>query len=161
MAGVAANIANRYPHQELTPAAILKDPSVIEADEVARSHGADLENGLASPEASRHLATNGLNELRAARRTAAWRRALSHFQDPLIYMLLTAVAIALTTWVIEGPVARLAKLVACVQWHYLKDFGLPTKQKKDNNIQPLAFRPGEGRASPRFSATLNPTAPVK
>ncbi len=50
---------------------------------------------------SRH---DGRNELRAAPRRPAWRRFLSHFQDPLVYLLLAAVAIALAAWVIEGMV---------------------------------------------------------
>lgn len=33
-----------------------------------------------------------------------WRRGLSHFQDPLVYLLLAAITIALTAWVIDGRV---------------------------------------------------------
>ena len=44
------------------------DPSVKDADEVATALGADLENGLASQEASHRLAQDGPNELRAAPR---------------------------------------------------------------------------------------------
>ena len=44
----------------------------------------------------------------APRRAApAWRRILSQFQDPLVYLLLAAVAISLVAWVIEGgPAGR-------------------------------------------------------
>jgi len=80
------------------------DPSVKDADEVARTLGADLDNGLTSQEVSRRLAQDGPNELRSASRRPAWRRALSHFHDPLVYLLLAAVAIALVAWVIEGMV---------------------------------------------------------
>ena len=80
------------------------DPSVKNADEVARALGADLENGLTSPEASRRLLENGPNELRSAPRRPAWRRFLSHFHDRLVYLLLAAVVIALVAWVIEGLV---------------------------------------------------------
>ncbi len=80
------------------------DPSVKDADEVARTLGADLDNGLTSQEVSRRLAQDGPNELRPASRRSAWRRALSHFHDPLVYLLLAAVAIALVAWVIEGMV---------------------------------------------------------
>lgn len=31
-----------------------------------------------------------------------WRRLLSHFQDPLVYLLLAAVVIAIAAWTIEG-----------------------------------------------------------
>jgi magnesium-transporting ATPase (P-type) len=82
----------------------LDDPSVKTADEVARALGADTNNGLTSPEASRRLAQDGPNELRSAPRRPAWRRVLSHFQDPLVYLLLAAIAIALVAWVIEGLV---------------------------------------------------------
>lgn len=82
----------------------LDDPSVKNADEVARALGADLSNGLTSAGASRRLAQDGPNELRSVPRRPAWRRFLSQFQDPLIYLLLAAVAIALVAWVIKGPV---------------------------------------------------------
>ena len=78
------------------------DPSVKDASEVARALGADLDRGLTSQEASRRLAQNGRNELRTAPRVPAWRRVLSQFQDPLVYLLLGAIAIALVAWAIEG-----------------------------------------------------------
>ncbi len=80
----------------------LDDPSVKNADEVARSLGADIDNGLTSPEALRRLAQDGSNELRSAAPVPVWRRVLSHFHDPLVYLLLAAVAVALLAWVIDG-----------------------------------------------------------
>ena len=80
----------------------LDDPSVRNADEVARALGSDINNGLTSPEASRRLAQDGPNELRSAPQRPVWRRVLSHFHDPLVYLLLAAIAIALVAWVIEG-----------------------------------------------------------
>ncbi len=80
----------------------LRDPSTQDADEVASALGADPKNGLTSQEALRRLSANGPNELRAAPRTPAWRRVLAHFQDPLIYLLLAAIAIAFIAWVIDG-----------------------------------------------------------
>jgi P-type Ca2+ transporter type 2C len=58
--------------------------------------------GLSSREAATRLQHDGPNELRSAPRTPAWRRLLAQFQDPLIYLLLAAIAIALTAWGIEG-----------------------------------------------------------
>jgi len=78
------------------------DPSLKDADEVARALGADLDHGLTSQEASRRLSENGPNELRTAPRAPTWRRVLAQFQDPLIYLLLAAIAIALVAWAIEG-----------------------------------------------------------
>ena len=86
----------------MVPAHRFDDPSVKEAGDVAKTLGADLESGLASQEALRRLLEDGPNDLRAAPRTPAWRRFLSQFQDPLIYLLLAAVGIALAAWVFEG-----------------------------------------------------------
>ena len=63
---------------------------------------ADVENGLSAQEAARRLAQNGANELRAAPQVPAWRRALAQFEDPLIYLLLAAVVVALVAWWVEG-----------------------------------------------------------
>ena len=81
---------------------VLDDPSIIDVDEVTRALGADVENGLASKEAARRLAADGPNELRAVPPVAAWRRMLAQFEDPLIYLLLAAVAISLAAWAIGG-----------------------------------------------------------
>jgi len=80
------------------------DPSVMETKAVAAALEVDVENGLSVPEAARRLAQNGPNELRAAPRVPAWRRALAQFQDPLIYLLLAAVVVALVAWWVEGRV---------------------------------------------------------
>ncbi len=90
------------PPSAMEKAGRLDDPSVKNADEVARALGADLENGLTSQEASRRLSENGRNELRSAPQRPAWFRFLSHFHDPLVYLLLAAIAIALIAWIIEG-----------------------------------------------------------
>jgi Ca2+-transporting ATPase len=88
----------------MTPAARLGDPSTMAAGEVARALGADLDRGLPSHEAARRLEDEGRNELRSAPPVPTWRRILAQFQDPLIYLLLAAVAISLVAWVIEGSV---------------------------------------------------------
>ena len=80
----------------------LGDPSVQGADAVASALGADLEHGLTAQKASRRLAQYGPNQLQATPRRPTWRRILAQFQDPLIYLLLAAVAVALLAWVIEG-----------------------------------------------------------
>jgi P-type Ca2+ transporter type 2C len=82
----------------------LDEPSVKDAEEVARALRTDLQSGLTAQEAARRLAQDGPNELVATPRAPAWRRLLSQFQDPLIYLLLGAVAIALVAWAIEGAV---------------------------------------------------------
>ena len=98
----ASDVPPPSPPPAMAKTGSLDDPSIKEADEVARAFGADIENGLTSQEASRRLAQDGPNELRSAPRQPAWRRFLSHFHDPLVYLLLAAIAIALVAWVIEG-----------------------------------------------------------
>ncbi|MBP8298041.1 MAG: HAD-IC family P-type ATPase, partial [Burkholderiales bacterium] len=78
------------------------DPSTRDAGTVAAALAADLRHGLTAAEAARRLAADGPNELRAVPPPPAWRRLLAHFQDPLIYLLLAAAAIALVAWAIEG-----------------------------------------------------------
>ncbi|WP_426174216.1 cation-translocating P-type ATPase [Massilia sp. TWR1-2-2] len=78
------------------------DPSVISVDQIAQAVGADLANGLTSAEAARRLQQDGDNELRSSPRPPAWRRFLSHFRDPLVYLLIAAIGIALVAWWIDG-----------------------------------------------------------
>ena len=82
----------------------IDDASVMDASAVAAALGVDVETGLTAQEATSRLAQSGPNELRAAPRVSAWRRVLAQFQDPLIYLLLAAVAIALLAWWVEGRV---------------------------------------------------------
>ena len=90
--------------QTTMPAAEAADRSVADSSAVAAELGADLEKGLTAQTAARRLVEGGANELRAAPRMAAWRRVLAQFQDPLVYLLLIAIAIALAAWFIEGRV---------------------------------------------------------
>lgn len=84
----------------------MQDACTREVDELVKALAADPEHGLTGAEARRRLFEDGPNELRSAPRLPAWRRVLKHFQDPLIYLLLVAIAIALLAWGME--VARLA-----------------------------------------------------
>ena len=84
----------------------IADASVMDADAVAKALGVNVETGLSATDAASRLASHGLNELRAAPPVAAWRRVLAQFQDPLIYLLLAAVAVALVAWWVEGADAQ-------------------------------------------------------
>ena len=86
----------------MAPADRKNDPSITDAVKVARDFGADLEAGLSAREAAHRLEEDGANELSASPLVPAWRRALAHFQDPLVYLLLAAIAIALVAWMIDG-----------------------------------------------------------
>jgi P-type Ca2+ transporter type 2C len=80
----------------------LPDPSIAGAAETAARLGVDPAAGLTSAEAAARLAQDGPNELRAKPPIPAWRRILAQFQDPLVYLLLVAMAISLVAWVAEG-----------------------------------------------------------
>ena len=78
------------------------DASLMDALAVVAALEADADKGLTATEAARRLAEQGRNELRGVPPLPTWRRVLAHFQDPLIYLLLAAIAIALAAWAIEG-----------------------------------------------------------
>ena len=78
------------------------DPSLNDVEDVINVLGVDLQQGLTSQEAGKRLAQDGPNELLAAPLVPVWRRLLSHFQDPLIYLLLAAIAVAVAAWIVDG-----------------------------------------------------------
>jgi len=80
------------------------DPSLVDAARVARSLGVDLERGLTAEEVAGRLALAGPNELRSVPPVPAWRKFVAQFGDPLIYLLLAAIAISLVAWFLEGRV---------------------------------------------------------
>lgn len=77
------------------------DPSLTDADEVAKVLNVDPNTGLSTQEAQRRLEQFGPNELASAPPVPAWRRFLQQFQDPLVYLLLAATGISLVAWFIE------------------------------------------------------------
>jgi P-type Ca2+ transporter type 2C len=81
------------------------EPYLLDAAEVARALGSNLERGLGADEAARRLTRDGPNELRAAPPVPAWWRFLAQFRDPLVYLLLAAIAVAIAAWLAEGHVS--------------------------------------------------------
>jgi potassium/sodium efflux P-type ATPase len=73
----------------------------LSAADVAAGLGADLSGGLTSFEAATRLERFGPNRLEAAPRVPAWRKFLGQFADPLIYLLLGAVVVALVAWAVD------------------------------------------------------------
>ena len=97
--------AARVPPEESVEArrhAPPDDPSLIDVADLAQALSTDLEHGLGAEEAATRLRTDGPNELRAVPPVPAWRRALAQLQDPLVYLLGAAAAIALAAWWFEG-----------------------------------------------------------
>ena len=86
------NTGMRYPD----------DLSLIDIADLALALDTDLEQGLGAEEAGIRLRADGPNELRAVPPVPAWRRALAQLQDPLVYLLGAAAAVALAAWWFEG-----------------------------------------------------------
>ena len=80
----------------------LTEPWCRDAAEVAAKAGTDVRNGLTSAEAASRLTTYGPNRLEAAAAVPAWMKLLGQFADPLIYLLLAAVAVSFASWAAEG-----------------------------------------------------------
>jgi len=78
------------------------DPSLVDIAGLAQALGTDLDRGLSAEGATKRLLADGPNELRAVAPVPAWRRALKQFQDPLVYLLGAAAAVALAAWWFEG-----------------------------------------------------------
>jgi potassium/sodium efflux P-type ATPase len=78
------------------------DPSLSDIADLALALGTDQEHGLGADEATTRLRKDGPNELRAVPPVSAWRRALAQLQDPLVYLLGAAAAVALAAWWFEG-----------------------------------------------------------
>jgi Ca2+-transporting ATPase len=73
-------------------------------EDVAASLQTNTQVGLTPQEAQRRLLADGPNALTSEPAQAHWRRALAQFQDPLVYLLLAAIGIALAAWWMEGRV---------------------------------------------------------
>src|SRR3990167_6838008 len=78
------------------------DPSLADIAALVRALGTDLEQGLGAEQVANRLRADGPNELRAVPPVPAWRRALAQLQDPLVYLLGAAAAVALAAWWFDG-----------------------------------------------------------
>lgn len=78
-----------------------QDPSLTDANDVAKALDVDPNTGLSSAEAKRRLEKFGPNELASAPPVPKWKKFLQQFQDPLVYLLLAATVISVIAWFIE------------------------------------------------------------
>eukprot|EP01034_Spumella_vulgaris_P031408 gene31408-38790_t len=96
---VLANAGLEAHHKPYRP---LRDPSRLSAAAVLQALASDADKGLSAQDASERLRQDGPNQLRATPPQPAWRLLLSQFNDPLIYLLLGAIVVALAAWRIDG-----------------------------------------------------------
>src|SRR5512144_3095199 len=78
------------------------EPWLAEGADVAAWLETDPSRGLSNDAAAVRLERCGPNRIEPEPSDPAWRKLLAQFADPLVYLLLGAVAIALVTWGIEG-----------------------------------------------------------
>jgi magnesium-transporting ATPase (P-type) len=69
------------------------EPWHRDANDVAYELGTDTRRGLSGGEAAARLKRYGLNQLDAAVEIPSWRTFLGQFANPIIYLLLGAIAI--------------------------------------------------------------------
>ncbi|HKA84075.1 MAG TPA: cation-translocating P-type ATPase [Acidimicrobiales bacterium] len=86
----------------LTSPAAGPQPWCEDAAAVAERLGTEVDHGLTEVEAADRLDRLGPNELEAAEPVPAWRNLVEQFRDPLVYLLLAAVAVSLVAWLLEG-----------------------------------------------------------
>ena len=117
----------------------MTDPSVQSIEALVQEMGTHPEIGLTSKQASERLQKYGPNELRAAMPVPGWRRFLMQFQDPLVYLLLAAIAISVFAWGVEGwsgwPIDALVILLIVVGNALL---GYVQEHKAENAVAALA-----------------------
>jgi Ca2+-transporting ATPase len=83
-------------------ATLAADGYRLDAFEVAGELETDVRRGLSAAEAAARLERYGPNELEAAEKVPKWRKLLAQFADPLIYLLLAALAVSVAAWVADG-----------------------------------------------------------
>lgn len=74
----------------------------LDARGVAEQLGSSAERGLSLAEATQRLERRGPNTLAPEPVVPAWRKLAEQFADPLIYLLLAAIAVSLVAWWVEG-----------------------------------------------------------
>jgi P-type Ca2+ transporter type 2C len=78
------------------------EPWASEPTAIAAALDVDPSSGLTHAEATDRLDRYGPNALEETPPEPTWRKVLAQFADPLVYLLLAAVAISLATWLLEG-----------------------------------------------------------
>jgi Ca2+-transporting ATPase len=78
------------------------EPWLSDPDDVAEALRTDRQQGLTADEAAGRLVEHGPNELVGEPPVPTWRRLLVQLRDPLVILLLVAVAVSVGAWIAEG-----------------------------------------------------------
>lgn len=79
----------------------LQSAYLLDIEHLADQLQTNLHQGLSTEEAEIRLRRDGPNELEAHAPIPAWKHFLAQFQDPLVYLLLGAMAVSLGIWLLE------------------------------------------------------------
>ncbi len=79
-----------------------QDPSLRGARELLAELDVEPGLGLSAGQVRARRERYGANELRSAPPVPAWRKLLAQFRDPLVYLLLVAIAVSVAAWAVEG-----------------------------------------------------------
>jgi len=77
-------------------------PWSVGTSQLIAALGTDSEAGLSSAEVDERQRRFGYNEITAGAATPAWIRLLTQFRDPLVLLLLAAIAVSLLAWWVDG-----------------------------------------------------------
>ncbi|MEZ0353878.1 cation-translocating P-type ATPase [Mycobacterium sp. pR1184] len=78
------------------------DPALLDPPVVVQRLRTDPEAGLTAHEAARRLVAVGPNDIERVPPLPKWKKIVSQFRSPLIYLLLAALLASLAVWAIEG-----------------------------------------------------------
>lgn len=119
----------------------------------------EVERGLTSLEVSARLECYGSNRLDDAVSVPSWRKFLTQFVDPLILLLLAAVVVSFSAWLVEGRHGFPFDVVVILWINLLTDTALalavgvdPPPERCHAPPTTTNRRPDDARADPcRFS----------
>ncbi len=132
-----SELANTTP-SSLAVLPDLGDVTLRPAAEIARDLGVDPDRGLSASEAAARLEAYGPNELRGTPPVPGWRKFLGQFQDPLVYLLMVAVAISLAAWIVEGATGAPVDAIVIIAILLLNaTIGYAQERKADDAVAAL------------------------
>jgi P-type Ca2+ transporter type 2C len=115
------------------------DPTTLPAADVAERLGTDPETGLTAAEAAQRLASHGPNVLVRHAARPWWRKVLHQFADPLVYLLLVAVAVSVVAWFAEGATGLPVDAIVIVAVLVLNaGIGLAQERRAEDAVAALA-----------------------